>query len=416
MSRPRATKPRRSGERAAARRFTVVDLFCGAGGLSLGFARAGFEVALGIDSMEAAAETHAANLGHPVRAEEISTATALPEADVIVGGPPCQGFSSAGMRRSGDARNSLVSVFAKIVAAARPRAFVFENVEGFLTADNGARVLDLLDPLVEAGYCIHLRKINAANFGVPQLRKRVLAIGGLGWEPPFPLPTHTATGAPGAHLAGVHLPAAPTLGDAIGDLPRATTAPPGRLEDHYSRPLGADSLARIRALRPGQTMRDLPEDYWHESYRRRAYRRVMDGTPTERRGGAPAGLRRLRSDEPSKAITSGAPREFVHPSEPRPLTLRECARIQTFPDSFTFSGTGSDRAVMIGNAVPPVLAAVVAEHVEKGLRSVSRVGSTGRLLSFVPTLASGASPALDHVRRTIERRFDVTAPQITFTF
>src|SRR5207253_590177 len=102
------------------------------------------------------------------------------------------------------------------------------------------------------------------------------------------------------------------------------------------------------------------QELWHESYRRRAFRRVMDGTPTERRGGAPAGVLRLRAEEPSKAITGGARSEFLHPTEHRNLTIRECARLQTFPDSFTFHGTASERSELIGNAVPPLLAAVLA--------------------------------------------------------
>src|SRR5208282_4786550 len=97
-----------------------------------------------------------------------------------------------------DKRNSLVACFAETVARMRPTAFLFENVEGFLTAEDGDRVVDLLEPLLGAGYRIHLRKVNAANYGVPQHRKRVIAIGGLGWEPTFPQATHAAFGAPGA--------------------------------------------------------------------------------------------------------------------------------------------------------------------------------------------------------------------------
>src|SRR5215471_6647308 len=155
-----------------------IDLFCGAGGLSLGLRLAGFDLVFAIDSSPPAVQTYRANIGQDVRQEQITNSIDLPDADVIAGGPPCQGFSSAGMRRPGDKRNTLVACFAQIVANNRPRAFVFENVEGFLTAEGGQRVLDLLTPLIAAGYRIHLRKINAANFGVPQHRKRVIAIGG----------------------------------------------------------------------------------------------------------------------------------------------------------------------------------------------------------------------------------------------
>ncbi len=377
---------------------TVVDLFCGAGGLSLGFQRAGFRSLAAFDHNKAAVATYAKNLGTHVSAVEIAPGMVLPHVDVIAGGPPCQGFSSAGMRRSGDKRNTLVSVFAQIIARLRPPAFVFENVEGFLTGEDGDRVLDLLDPLIAAGYRIHLRKINAANYGVPQHRKRVIALGGLGWDPKFPEPTHSAFGAPGATQgAGRQLPLTPQIQRYLDGLSPPGVSPPGCPQGHYASPPSEDDAARIRALRMGQTMRDLPPELWHESYRRRAYRRVMDGTPTERRGGAPAGIRRLNANEPSKAITSFARNEFVHPYEHRFLTLRECARIQTFDDEFEFIGSAADQALLIGNAVPPVLGFAIASSLAAQLPEHCESASRGTLLSFVPTASSGMSPALERI-------------------
>lgn len=386
---------------------TLVDLFAGAGGLSLGFAKAGFEVLVACDNAAPAVETYRVSVGAHVERLDLTDEVTLPPSDVIAGGPPCQSFSSAGRRSDDDDRGTLVRRFAQIVAVNRPPAFVFENVEGFLTAGNGRRVFDLLEPLIEAGYCIHLRKINAANYGVPQHRKRVLAIGGLGWEPTFPETTHSAFGAPGARRAGVHLPLTPTLGEALEGLPEPAVDPPGEPADHFYRPLRDLDRARAELMKPGQTMRDLPEELWHESYRRRAFRRVMDGTPTERRGGAPAGLRRLRPDAPSKAVTSGARSEFLHPTAHRLLTVRECARIQTFPDSFGFCGTSSDRALLIGNAVPPLLANAVARSLLADLRLASVGQRDGALLSFVPTLADAMSPALAHVAQLVAGRYGV---------
>jgi DNA (cytosine-5)-methyltransferase 1 len=382
-----------------------VDLFCGAGGLSLGLRLAGFELICAVDCSESAVRTYGANLGQHVRVEFISDGIDLPTADVIAGGPPCQGFSSAGLRRQGDRRNTLVATFARIVANRRPLAFVFENVEGFLTSEDGAYVLDLLCPLVQAGYRIHLRKVNAANFGVPQHRKRVIAIGGLGWEPSFPEATHSAFGAPGAGLAGECHPRTPALAEAIAGLPPPTTEEPGSPPGHYFRPLVGIDLERAKALKPGQRMADLPEELWHDSYRRRAYRRVKDGTPTERRGGPPSGVRRLVPDEPCKAITGGAVSEFLHPFEYRNLTLRECARVQTFPDDFVFSGTASEQAQLIGNAVPVLLANVIGEALAKDLKSAAARPGEGRLLSFVPTLSNGMSPALGRVTRRVRSMF-----------
>lgn len=386
-----------------------VDLFCGAGGLSLGFRLAGFETACAVDNYEPAVRTYRRNLGQHVRAESVSEEIDLPPADVITGGPPCQGFSSAGMRRQGDGRNTLVGCFAKIVARQRPLAFVFENVEGFLTSEDGAYVLDLLCPLIEAGYRIHLRKVNAANFGAPQHRKRVIAIGGLGWDPRFPEPTHSAHGAPGAKLAGSGQPPAPTLAEAIAGLESPSTAEPGYPSGHFSRPLVGVDLDRAKALEPGQTMADLPEVLWHESFRRRAKRRVIDGTPTERRGGPPSGVRRLQADEPCKAITGGALSEFLHPTDDRNLTLRECARLQTFPDDFVFEGSLTEQAQLIGNAVPVVLAKVFGESLLVDLEDAIRVTGRGRLLSFVPTLSNGMSPALSRATGRVRSMFPSTA-------
>lgn len=377
----------------------VIDLFCGAGGLSLGLSRVGFRSVLALDHSRAAVETHRRNLGDAAQIVEISEDTRLPDAAVIVGGPPCQGFSSAGQRRAGDRRNTLVSVFAELIATHHPLAFVFENVEGFLTAENGDHVLDLLEPLVAAGYLIHLRKINAADYGVPQHRKRVLAIGGLGWDPGFPEPSHSAFGAPGAHRPARH-PPTPSVIHALRGLPAPNVDPPGFPQGHFAALLEESDRLRVSALRPGQTMRDLPEDLWHDSYRRRAFRRVMDGTPSERRGGAPCGIRRLVGSEPSKTITSGARSEFVHPTEHRYLTLRECARIQTFPDAFEFVGSQSDQTLLVGNAVPPLLGEVIGLHLAERLATARPGRTAGALLTFMPTSSTGMSPAL---RKTTER-------------
>jgi DNA (cytosine-5)-methyltransferase 1 len=384
---------------------TVLDLFCGAGGLSLGFTEAGYNIVCATDNNAAALATYVENIGKHTLNIDLSKETDLPQAAVIIGGPPCQGFSSAGMRRSNDHRNSLVSTFANIIAKLKPTAFVFENVEGFLTAEDGARVFELLTPLVDTGYRIHLRKINIANYGVPQHRKRIIAVGGLGWTPSFPSPTHSAFGAPGAQLASRTLIRTPTISEALKGLPHPATQCPGVPHGHYYKPLRGVDLLRAQALAPGQTMRDLPENLQHESFRRRAFRRVMDGTPTERRGGPPTGVRRLRPDEPSKAITGGARAEFLHPIEDRPLTLRECARLQSFSDDFVFHGNASEQAQLIGNAVPPLFAYVIATTLAKDLSKVSLMSEDGALLSFIPTLSNGYSPALRQITDLVEEKY-----------
>ncbi|MEK7474319.1 MAG: DNA cytosine methyltransferase [Candidatus Coatesbacteria bacterium] len=389
---------------------TVIDLFCGAGGLSLGLRHAGWRIVQAIDSDRSAVETYRNNLGDDVVQAEISAKTVLCDSLLIAGGPPCQGFSSAGLRKNGDGRNSLVKVFATLIARYQPRAFLFENVEGFLTAEGGARIVDLLGTLLSAGYNIHLRKINAANYGVPQHRKRVIAIGGLGWQPTFPEPICHARGMPGASRSFRHLPPGPSLAEALRGLPKPSKEPPGVPQGHFETPLSSVDADRISRLEIGQTMRDLPGALRHKSYQRRAYRRVMDGTPTDKRGGAPAGLRRLRPDEPCKAITGAARNEFVHPLKDRFLTIRECARLQTFPDDFEFFGSSTEQSTLIGNAVPSLLAEVVGAHLLKELLAEPARADGGKLLSFIPTMAEGMSPILARVTQQVHTLFGGASP------
>lgn len=395
---------------------TVVDLFSGCGGLSLGFQMAGVKPIAAFDSWKPAVDTYNTNFDHRAELVELHSGIDLPSSTIIAGGPPCQGFSSAGLRRDDDERNTLVHVFADLVSRHLPEAFVFENVEGFLTGSKGQFVVDLLEPVIEAGYRVRLQKINAAHYGVPQHRKRVIAVGGLGWDPVIPPHSSSALGAPGARLANDHsLPFTPTIEEALAGLGEpeevnGKSTGSGSL-DHYYTQFNEADLNRARHMKPGQRMHDLPEELWHGSYKKRAYRRVMDGTPTERRGGAPAGLRRLSADEPSKAITSGALRDFVHPTEDRPLTIRECARLQTFPDSFTFVGNKSDKILMIGNAVPVRLAEAIARSLVADLHARRpRRQLPGALVGFVPTLSNGMSPALQHTCDIVRESFMLEDP------
>lgn len=390
----------------------AIDSFCGAGGLSRGLQIAGFDVRAHLDCWPPAVATLNANFGQDCKPVDVASLTAdevramaggvTPQ--LMAGGPPCQAFTSAGRRREGDPRSSLVGAFARLAAAVRPDVVVFENVEGFVTAGFGRFVFELLEPLICAGYSITVRKVNLANYGVPQHRKRVIAVASLLGHPPFPSPTHSAWGAPGAQqIAG--RPPTPTVAEALAGLPEPGS--PAAPQGHLSPRIGELEQVRILALEPGQTMRDLPEELWHRSYRQRSCRRVMDGTPTERRGGAPAGLRRLRADAPSKAITSAAVREFIHPIADRRLTLREAARLQTFRDDFRFHGSPAEQATLVGNAIPPRFAEALGHAVAQHLRVATkrRTPSEGVLIGFDVTPASGMSPALAKVVGDVRRRF-----------
>ena len=332
------------------------------------------------------------------------------ELDMLLGGPPCQGFSSAGVKAGDDPRNSLLSHYIRLLEGVRPKWFVMENVEGLLTNDGGSHVRDTVAAFLEAGYSLNLEKVYAQGYGIPQRRKRVLIVGNrLGHDFLFPEPVTRFSGS-------IFRKGEITFATAVGDLPPAATEageplafrkpPQNELQtylrgdahtvtDHYSVALSDVQLGRVRGLQPGQTMKDLPEHLQHDSFRRRAFRRVMDGTPVEKRGGAPSGLKRLFADEPSLTITSAATREFVHPAEDRLLTLRECARLQTFPDSFEFAGSVASRIQQIGNAIPPMLARAVGEHIAHEYGFAARYSGNGQShLRFSLTRSEGMSPAL----------------------
>jgi DNA (cytosine-5)-methyltransferase 1 len=205
--------------------------------------------------------------------------------------------------------------------------------------------------------------------------------------------------------------------DAISDLPEPVKGEPKPLEhtnspkndyqeslrdsvvtEHYQTAVSDTLRERIEYLEPGQSMQDLPEELQHDSFDRRSSRRVKDGTPTEKRGGAPSGLKRLEPNKPSLTITGGSHSEFIHPEQDRFLTLRECARIQSFPDWFEFRGSKTSKQQQVGNAIPPLIAENLANHFGQIMEQNTDApyGDTeGALLGFYLTKANSRSPALD---------------------
>jgi DNA (cytosine-5)-methyltransferase 1 len=400
---------------------TAISLFSGAGGCSLGFQQGSYEIRLAMDIDADAVESYQRNFTR-TRCEvadirELSADTLLQRAqlqpgelDILLGGPPCQGFSSAGVKAGEDPRNSLLQHYVRLLKGMCPKWFLMENVEGLLTNAGGTHVHDAVSAFLEAGYSVNMEKIYAQGYGVPQRRKRVLIVGNrVGHDFVFPEPVTRFSG-------NIFRKGEITFSTAVGDLPPAAEScgqtvafrkPPqnelqaylrGELQtvtDHYSPALSQIQLERVQTLRSGQTMKDLPEHLQHESFRRRAFRRVMDGTPVEKRGGAPSGLKRLFANEPSLTITSAATREFVHPTEDRLLTLRECARLQTFPDWFEFAGSAASRIQQIGNAIPPMLARAIGEHIAaKYGFGLKYSGIRYPSLRFCLTRSEGMSPAL----------------------
>ena len=408
----------------------VVSLFSGAGGLSSGFSAAGLHPTFAAEIDADAIATYRSNVSDAVARYDIGAQPEEVIADLarrvgsanvfaIIGGPPCQGFSTAGARSRIDPRNRLVFSYLDIVERLCPDWFLFENVEGLLTSGGGDAILGLAERFSAMGYSFRVDKVNLARWGIPQARKRVLIVGNRHGIP-FQLPgaTHIYDGK--KHKGGDGS-ASVSLGEALAGLPAEPVASlrervaytSGEPLSVYDERMRTDSFGptvhvvanlardaeRICLLRQGQSLRDLPSDLWPESFRSRAYRRVSDGMPTERRGGAPAGLRRLSADHASLTITSFSPRELIHPRWDRPLSLRECARLQTFPDRFDFMGGFQAVARQIGNAVPPMAGELLARWMQSvdGAAGADRAGcgsASAGLVDYRLTDSLGMSPAL----------------------
>lgn len=374
--------------------YKAISLFAGAGGCSLGFSKYGINILGAYDIWEEAVATYNQNFdGHKAHItdlancnfEEIRESLYLQkgELDLIIGGPPCQGFTTLGKRGENDPRNKLLLNYAKALEIFYPRWFMMENVEGMLTTAKGNFIVEAVDRMISLGYTVCIKKVYMHEYGVPQRRKRVIIIGNReGKDFQFPKTQVRASGF--RYKDGKY-----SLQDAIGDL-EGKDIP----EINHIRILeNGVRMQRIEALKEGGTMKDLPKELQHDSYAKRAARRVCDGTPSEKRGGAPSGLKRLIYAEPCLTITGSCTSEFVHPKENRMLTIRECARIQTFPDDFSFVGTDAQQEQQIGNAIPPFFANIMAEQIfvcdHRPSKSIPR-----GLLYYDVTKSNAKSPAL----------------------
>jgi DNA (cytosine-5)-methyltransferase 1 len=339
----------------------IIDLFAGAGGLTAGFKSAGFEPVFAVEIDKAAAETYRSNFdpngrvltdptetGH-VFACPIEEIEFFPSAEVIVGGPPCQGFSPLGKNRDDHSRaalNSLWEEYLRAVKQVRPLIFVIENVPEFLKSDQFATFLGTFDS-DEAldDYVVEYRVLNAADYGVPQRRRRGIVIGSRVGAPIWPVKTNGPDADPPVPYA--------TVQDWIGDLP----IEPTNEDMHWSRNPTAVSMERYRAVPVGGNRFDLAVN--RPDLLPNCWRNKKTGT-TDVFG-------RLWADRPALTIRTEffKPEKgrFLHPTAHRPITHREAARLQSFPDEFVFTGSKIEIAKQIGNAVPAKLGEAVAKAV-----------------------------------------------------
>ena len=363
---------------------TAIDLFCGAGGLSEGFQQAGFRILAGNDFDDRAGETF--RLAHdgaeflPGPIEDVSASELLKAAglkkgqlDCLIGGPPCQAFSIYNHRRGlHDKRSKLFREYLRIVKELSPKWVIMENVTGIMSAGRGRAVRDISAGLCELGYEVDMRILKAEEYGVPQERRRIFFAGNrIGLPILWPQPTH-----------GHNLLPFVTVGDAISDLPvlkngedPGPTQYPTLANSGYQAMMRGDlavvhnhaaprlmpiNLERMEHIRPGGSWRDIP------------YGLLPAGMKRARRCDHTKRYGRLRLDGLSSTILTkcdihwGA---YIHPDQDRVLTVREAARLQSFPDRFQFFGPRTEQFVQVGNAVPPLLAKCVAKTViEASLR------------------------------------------------
>ena len=376
-----------------------LDLFAGAGGLSEGLSEAGFHGLFASEIVAEYANTYRRN--HPgtevitadirsLDAEKIRQQLGVEreEIDLIAGGPPCQGFSiNAPVRSALDERNHLFKEYLRFVDAFAPKAVLIENVPGLVSFEDGATLHAILDSLAELGYGVDVRILGAAYYGIPQMRWRTVILGLRGKNLPataFPEPIYHAPIRPNftATFDGQSLVKFPTaetdskfvtVKDALDDLPPLVNGERGQpikeyatepscdyqkrsrigsvgVINHEATRLSPINLERIRHIAPGGNWTDIPDGLLPQGMKR-----ARKSDHTKRYGRvAPDGLA-------STILTKCDPHwgSYFHYSQDRAFTVREAARIQSFPDHFVFTGTQAQQFAQVGNAVPPLLAKAV---------------------------------------------------------
>ena len=337
--------------------YKLLDLFCGAGGLSLGFERAGYSVTKALDIDKWAIQTYNHNRKERVaEVKDVSNVDAeyiksLGKIDGIIGGPPCQGFSTAGQRIIDDDRNKLYREYFRILAEVNPNFFVIENVTGLLTFAKGAVKNDIIKRAQGLGYNVFLQTLDTSKFGIPQTRLRVIFIG-IKKEL-----CHKDFVFPVGDKGPI------TILDAIDDLPSLDR---GEDNTKYNKP---PRTAYQKTIRGGMTELHNHVLSKHTEDTKKTIALVPEGgsimdVPEELRGGRNyhALLRKMDRHKPALCIDTGH-RTYFHYEEKRIPSTREVARLQSFPDSYIFIGPRNDQQKQVGNAVPPILAEAIAKSI-----------------------------------------------------
>lgn len=373
--------------RKADRKPTAIDLFAGAGGMTEGLRKAGFASVLANEYDEMAGVTFKANHPHvPLLIKDVKqlsvaevldiTGLQVGELSLISGGPPCQGFSLAGPRLDGDPRNQMFKEFVRLVRGLRPEVFLFENVSGLMSMSGGSVLRAIVSEFTEMGYPCEYKLLSAADYGVPQARPRFILIGARdGAAVGFPEPTHgNVVG--NRDLFASDLQPYVTVWDALSDLPVIHQGE-GEEELLHSGAYTNDyQQARRGERKPGRIFNHRATRHGELIVRR--YAAIPEGGDNSQ---VPDELRtkkinvfKLDSQKPSRTVTCNHRTDLLHPKIPRGTTVREAARLQSFDDDYQFFGNLTRKAKwvtqddQVGNAVPPLLAQAIGEHIKRKMQ------------------------------------------------
>lgn len=322
-----------------------IDLFSGAGGFSLGFKDAGFKNVFSLDSNKEFNKTYSFNFPKDILIEKDITKISIKEIkrlvnnkkiDVIIGGPPCQGFSIAGKigrKFIDDSRNQLFKEFVRIVDVLKPKVFVMENVARLYTHNKGLTKKEIISAFNEIGYDVDCKILCSADYGVPQIRNRVIFIGNrLNLKNKFP-----------QKIFNKYIP----IKNAIDDLPKLKSGQTSTIPNHESMNHKKEMLSKMNFIKDGGNRSQIPKHIRPKSGDVRKYIKYD-------------------SKKPSICIT-GDMRKVFHYNQNRALTVRELARIQSFPDNFIFKGSKISQQQQVGNAVPPLMAKEIALRIKEML-------------------------------------------------
>lgn len=350
--------------------YNSIDLFSGGGGLSEGMRQAGFTINAAVEIDPIAAETFRVNHSRSKVIERdiryVSSSELLKQAgiekgqlDLLAGCPPCQGFSSLTSKyKRNDQRNSLIGEVARLVRDLKPRAVMIENVPGLMSKGH-FYLTDFIRVLDDLGYIVNYDVLQVADYGVPQDRRRFVLLAGLGFEIAIPKPTHSRTGEDGLPKWKTVKEALVGLGKPVPLNEASSYGGPRSLNWNITRNLSNINIERLKHLKPGGPRYDIPDHL-----RPRCHQGKNSGFGNV--------YGRMCWDSPSPTITGGctvlSKGRFGHPTEARTISVREAARLQTFPDTFEFATDSVDRVCqIIGNALPCEFARIMSEACSKAI-------------------------------------------------